>query len=75
MTPERRKEVRRLLAATSRHLAAKERGENSNLGRARALPLGKDGKPTGPWVDLGVVTISFNEIDPELLRLITGKES
>lgn len=76
MTPERREEVRQLLRATARHLAAKKRGEDSQLGYASVRPLDAQGNPTGEERrSLGLVqfSIPLKDVDPEIIDVMMGE--
>lgn len=82
MTPERREEVRQLLHAAARHLAAKERGEDSHLGFGFLRPLDeggnviRDDKVISSWRAIGPMQITFSlrDVDPDVIRILTGEE-
>lgn len=60
-TPERKKEVQSLLRATARHLAAKERGEDSQLGYAKVGHIDQFGD-VKVWKDLGPITFTIKGV-------------
>lgn len=73
MTPERREEVRQLLRATARHLAAKERGRSSQLGFGRVAMLDESGVVISSWTEIGPITLEFKDVNPEVIDLLLGR--
>lgn len=76
MTQDRRTEVQALLRITARHLSAKEKGENSQMGFGHIRPLDSEGNATGEWKSIGPIQFIIDtQVDVEVIDILLRNDN